>query len=102
MESVISYNGELNVCGGDLSAVLVDVFYPLLVLIKSIGGNTNNLDVALLKIGSTSGDFTKLSGTNRGEISGVREKYSPGVANPVMEFDRTSGGLSLEVGGNVS
>ena len=39
---------------------------------------------------------------NMREIARVREEDSPTVTDPFVEFDRTSGGLRLEVGCDAS
>jgi len=69
-----TYDGELYICGSNFGTVGVDVFHPLLVLIKTISRDANDFDVAFGEIRGTACDFTKLSCANRGEISWVREE----------------------------
>lgn len=91
-----------------------------MVLFKTIGGNANNLHIALLKIRSATSDLSKFGGADRSKISWMREKDSlrhrldqttkyrvkemkyPRITDPFVEFDMTSSGFSFEVGSNVS
>ena len=66
----------MNIGRRDLTTVLVNVLYPLLMLIKAVGGDTDDLNIALLEILGPTSHLTEFSSANRREISRVREKYS--------------------------
>jgi hypothetical protein len=65
---------------------------------ESVRRKADELDAPLREFWSPSGDFAELSGANRGEIRRMGEENRPGVADPVVEFDRACGGLRLKVG----
>lgn len=92
----ISDDGEL-----DFDVVdLVDILDPLFVGLEAVGGETDNLDVALVKLGLEAGNNTELGGADGGEVCGVREENGPGVADEIVELDGALGGLGVEVGGD--
>jgi hypothetical protein len=45
-----------------------------MVLFETIGGDANNLHIALLKIRSATSDLSKFGGADRSKISWMREK----------------------------
>jgi hypothetical protein len=47
-----------------------------MVLFETIGGDANNLHIALFKIRSATSDLSKFGGADRSKISWVREKDS--------------------------
>lgn len=69
-----SYNGELNIGRTELAAKRVDVLHPLVVLLETVRGDTDHLDIALRKVGGATSDLTELGGADRGEVSGVGEE----------------------------
>ena len=93
-----TYDGELDVCGTILSAPLIDILNPLLVVREAIRGNTDQLYAALLKVrrpedrrgaivsvhrpcpannpgvDTPPRDLSELGGTDGGEIAGVGEE----------------------------
>ena len=76
----MDYNRELDIGGAVLGTELVDVLDPLVVIVETVGRNTDDLDVTLCKVGSTASDLAELSSANRGEISGMREEDGLDVA----------------------
>lgn len=44
------------------------------MVLETVGRNTDDLDVALGKVGFTTSDLAELSGANRGEVSRMREE----------------------------
>lgn len=92
----IGDDGELEVDVVDL----VDVLDPLLVGLEAVGGETDDLDVALVKLGLETGNDTELGGADGGEVCGVGEEDDPGVADEIVELDVALSGLGLEVGGD--
>jgi len=88
---------ELDVGRADLGTEFVDVLDPFVVILKTVGRDTDDLHVALGKVVGTAGNFSEFSGADWREITRVGEQDSPGVADPVMELDRTCGGLSFKV-----
>ena len=68
--------------------------------LDGVGGETDELDAALLELGGELSEGTELSGADGGVVLGVGEEDDPVVANEVVEVDLALGGLGLEVGGN--
>jgi len=115
-----SYDWEFDLRGCNLGSILIDVLHPFLMLVKAIGRDSDDFDVALCEIFGATGDLTELRGADGGEISGMGEKNGlpdaslfeipnkkkkesyPRVTDPVMELDGASGGLSLKVRSNIS
>ena len=52
----------------DLGAELLDVLHPSMVLVDLIGRETDDFYATSSKVWGTAGDFTELSGANRGKI----------------------------------
>jgi hypothetical protein len=69
-----AYDRELNVCRPYFGAVGVYVLNPSIVLFETVGGDTNNLHIALLEIRSATSDLSKFGGADRSKISWMREK----------------------------
>ena len=65
-----THNRELNI---GLSP-LVDVLHPLVVRVKAVGGQADDLDAAVGKVGLTARDLSELSRANRGEVIRVRKE----------------------------
>ena len=65
-----------------------------------VGGKTNQLDAALLKVGLELGKSAELGGAHGSVVLGVREEDDPVVADELVEVDVALGGLGLEVGGD--
>jgi hypothetical protein len=63
------------------SGNLVNVLDPLVVLGKSVGGKSDQLDVAGIELGTELGEGSKLGGADGGEVGGVREEDTPGVTD---------------------
>jgi len=95
-------NGELDVGGGDFAAVLVDVLDPFRVVVEVVGGDADDLDVALCKVGCATCDFAELGRADGCKVSRVREEDTPRVTEPFVEVDRADGGLCVKVGGNAA
>jgi hypothetical protein len=66
----------LNIGRSNLATVFVDVLHPLLVLVKAVGRDTNNLDVALREVVSTTSNLTELSSADGSEVSRVGKEDS--------------------------
>ena len=69
-----THDGELDIGRGNFAAEGVDVLDPLMVLLEAISGDTNDLDVSLLEVFSTSSDLAELSSADGGKVSRVREE----------------------------
>ncbi|KAH3668959.1 hypothetical protein OGAPHI_002714 [Ogataea philodendri] len=76
---------------------LLDVLDPGVVLVNTLGRQTNQLDVSSVELWLQLGESTQLGGANWSEVGWVGEKNNPRVANELVEVDFTSGGWSLEV-----
>jgi hypothetical protein len=97
----ITYDGELDVSLADnFAAVLFNILDPLVVVFKSIGRDTKNLDIACSKVFSTTTDLTELGSANGREIARVGEEDGPRITDPFVELDRTCGGFSLKIWGD--
>lgn len=72
-----TYNGELEV----RFSPLVDVEDPPLMRSEVVRRQANDLDVALLEIGSTARHFRKLGGAYRSEVVGVRKEDGLGSSS---------------------
>jgi hypothetical protein len=69
-----TYDGELDVCVTEFGSILIDILYPGVVVLKTVGRNANELDATFFEVGGTTSDLTQLSGTNRSEVSRMREE----------------------------
>ena len=67
-----TYDGELNIG----LPPFIDVFHPLMVRLKAVGGETNNFHIALRKVRLAAGDLSELSGADRSKVIRVREENS--------------------------
>jgi hypothetical protein len=72
------------------------------VVLDAIGGQADNLDVPLFELGLKFRHVAGLGGTDGCKIFGVREYDRPAVADPVVELDRSLGGLSFEIGSDIA
>lgn len=79
-------------------ADLVDVLDPAAVGVDSVGGQADELGVALRELGFEAGEGAELGGADGGVVFRVREEDDPGVADEVVEVDWAGGGFGLEVG----
>lgn len=68
------YNREFDIGGAELGSKVADIFDPLVVIVETVGRNTDHLDVAFCKVFLTASDLAELGGADRGEISGMREE----------------------------
>jgi len=93
---LVADDGEAQLAAGNL----IDVLDPAFVGLDRVGGQTDELDAPLCKLGLELGERTQLGGADRGKIIRVREKDDPVVANELMEVNWAVGGLGLEVGRN--
>lgn len=69
---------------------------------QGVGGQTNQLGAALGELRLELGESAEFGGADRGVVLGVGEEDNPLVTNPLVEVDRASGGVGLEVGGHGS
>jgi hypothetical protein len=51
-----------------LSTKLLDILDPSLVLVETVGGETNDFHTTISKVFGATSNFAKLSGANRGKI----------------------------------
>jgi hypothetical protein len=63
-----AYNRELDIRWPKSSPKIIDIVHPFVVISKRASRYTDHLHVAGCKVRGSTGDFTKLSGANRGEI----------------------------------
>jgi len=69
-----SYDWEFDLRGCNLGSILIDVLDPFLMLVKAIGRDSDDFDVALFEIFGATGNLTELGGADGGEISGMGEE----------------------------
>ena len=69
-----AYNWEFHFRGCNLGSIFIDILHPSLMLVKAIGRDSDDFDVALFEVFGTTSDLTELSGANGGEISRVGEE----------------------------
>ena len=96
LAGIISNDGEVQADVVDL----VDIIDPTLVGLETVGGESNDLDVALSELVLETGNLAELGGADGGEVSRVGEEDNPGVADKVVELDVALGSLGLEVRGD--
>jgi hypothetical protein len=92
---LVANNGELDVTAGNLTNVLD----PSLVGLDGVGGETDQLDIALGELGLELSKGTELSGADGGVVLGVGEEDNPVVTDELVEVNVSLCGLGLEVGG---
>ena len=73
-----------------------------LVVVGGVDGQADDLHAPLVELGLGVGHVVELGGADGREVLGVGEQHGPGVAQPVVEFDASLGGVGLEVGGFVA
>ena len=81
---------------------LVDILDPLIVLVNGVGGEANQLDVALCELWLELCESTELGGADGGEVVWMGEENDPGVADELVEVDLAGGGLGLEIWGDAA
>jgi len=69
-----TYDWEFHLCGCNPGSIFIDVLHPFLMLVKPIGRNPDDFDVALFEVLGTTGNLTELGGADGGEISGMGEE----------------------------
>jgi hypothetical protein len=69
-------NWEFYVCGGNLPTVLVDVLDPGVMIFEAVGGNPNDLNISVFEVRGSASDFPELGGTDRSEVTRMREQHS--------------------------
>ena len=79
---------------------LVDILDPSSVGLDGVGGKTDQLDTTLGELGLELSEGTEFGGADGCVVFWVREEDNPLVANKLVEVNRASGGLSLEVRGD--
>lgn len=62
-----------------------------------MAARTNNLDTTGLKVLVLARDLSELGGADGSEIVGVGKEDTPRVTEPLVELDRSLGGLGGEV-----
>ncbi|KAI6755403.1 hypothetical protein HG531_004509 [Fusarium graminearum] len=92
---LVTNDGELDVAASNLTNVLD----PSLVGLDGVGGETDELDVALGELWLELGKGTELSGADGGVVLGVGEEDDPVVADELVEVNVSLCGLGLEIGG---
>ena len=84
-----------------VAADVLDVLLPLAVAVDGVDREADDLGSALRELVLESGDGTEFGGADGSEVLGVRKENGPSVTDPFMEVNRSLGGLSGEIGGNV-
>ena len=69
-----TYNGELDIGGGSLRSIRLDVLHPLMMGLETIGRNSENFDSSFRKVISTACHLSELSCANGSEVIRVREE----------------------------
>src|SRR5215212_4451256 len=67
--------------------------------IIGIEAKAHQLDAALVEFRLQLRESAEFGGANRREILRVREQKRPAIADPIVEFDCSFGGLGFEIGG---
>ena len=93
---LITYDWEAQLAARDL----VDILDPSSVRLDGVGGKTDQLDTTLGELGLELSEGTEFGGADGCVVFWVREEDNPLVANKLVEVNRASGGLSLEVRGD--
>lgn len=93
---LIGNNGEAEVTREVLAGL--DVGDPLLVAVNGVAAESSALNTTLLELLEVLGDSAELGGTDRGEVSRVAEKESPGSLEVLAEVNFSLGGVSLDLG----
>ena len=78
-------------------APLVDVLHPLVVRVKVVGGEADDLDVALGEVGLAARDLGELSRAYGREVCWVAEQDCPAAFDELVEINVAMGGFGLEV-----
>ncbi len=81
---------------------LIDILNPSLVAAERVGGQADQLNATLSKLGLQLSKGAELGSADGGVVFGVREENDPVAANKLVEIDGAVGGISLEVGGDGS
>jgi len=85
-----------------LSAKLLNILDPSLVLFEAVGRETNDFHTTISKVFGATSNFAKLSGADRGKIIRMGEENGPFVPDPFVELYWALGGLSLEIRSDAS
>jgi hypothetical protein len=72
------------------------------VLFHRVDAQSDNFDVAFLKLALKLGHVAEFGGADRREVFGVGEQDSPRLAKPVMELDPALRGFRLEIRGAIA
>lgn len=89
-------DGEADMGAGHVA----DVLDPALVAVDGVCRQADELDAALSELRLEASERAELGRAYGCVILRVREKDNPVVAHELVEVNGTSGGVSLEVGGN--
>ena len=81
---------------------LLDVGGPAGVAVRRVDGQADHLHPAPVELRLQLGDGPKFGRADRRVVLGMGEQHDPGVARPVIEVQRTFGGVLGEVGGRVA
>lgn len=79
------------------SADLVDILDPAAMALNGVGRQANKLNTSSCELWLEFGKGAQLGSADRSVILRVREQDYPLVTDELMEVDRSSGGLGLEV-----
>lgn len=70
--------------------------------LDSVCAQADELDTPLGELGLELGEGAELGGADGSVVLGVGEEDDPAITNELVEVNGTTGGLSLEVGGNAA
>src|SRR5205807_1391024 len=70
--------------------------------VHGIDAEADDLGVAPGELGLKLGQISQFGGADRGEVLRMGEEDAPGVAQPVVEADRSLRGFGLEIGRGVA
>lgn len=71
---ICTYDWELDIGRTDFGTKFFNVLNPFVVILQTVGGDTDDFDVTLLEVFSTASDFTQFRGADRCEIARMGEK----------------------------
>jgi hypothetical protein len=93
---LVANDREVQVAAGDL----IDILDPSSMRLDGVGGQTDQLGVALGELGLQLGEGAQLGGADGRVVLRVGEEDNPVVANELMEVNGALGGVGLKVGGS--
>jgi hypothetical protein len=73
-----THDGKLHIGRAKLGSVLVDILYPLVMLLESICGYSNNLYIPFREIIRATSDLPELGCADRGKVARMREENGLG------------------------